>query len=217
MTKILITYASSSRFKKQEVEVLLESGTFPDSSGRERKIGDHFRFDFSGIRTDEPLEIDLIEMVKHKARSAYRSLLMPCIVEHAGLILGANYEQGFPGGLTQPMWDALGAEEFLRRTASVGEPVVARAVIGYCDGMSVRTFVGETKGTVADAPRGDRDFYWDTIFCPDEIQPGTYAEIAGDPERGIRVKMTISQSYRAMRQFLCMRFSQEETGLFAAE
>src|SRR5947209_8581291 len=152
MSRPRVFYATTSKFKRQEFNEILLFGTYRDGAARP-KIRDAFDFQFSDIRTEEPLEIDLIEMVKHKARSAYKQLLMPCIVEHAGLIL----ERQFPGGLTQPMWDELGADGFLKRTGAKGEPAIARAVIGFCDGMKIETSVGETKGTIALAPRGNRD------------------------------------------------------------
>jgi XTP/dITP diphosphohydrolase len=78
----------------------------------------------------------LEKMVRFKVESAYRAVLVPCIVEHAGLVLEGYETASFPGGLTQPMWDA-----------------------GYCDGMNIDTFVGETKGTLSPTPRGNRAFW----------------------------------------------------------
>jgi XTP/dITP diphosphohydrolase len=118
--------------------------------------------------------------------------MVPCMVEHAGLILKAHAAKGFPGGLTQPMWDALGPEEFLRRTSAAGEEAIARAVFGVCDGMAIETFVGETEGRISDAARGKREFYWDTVFCPKEFGGETYAEVAGDPARGFRQNVGIA-------------------------
>jgi inosine/xanthosine triphosphate pyrophosphatase family protein len=69
----------------------------------------------------------------------------------------------------------------------------------------VVTFDGETKGKIAPAPRGSRSFYWDTIFMPDVVGSAaglTYAEIVEDPDLGLEYKMTISQSTKAMMQFL---------------
>src|SRR5689334_2929103 len=114
MKKITIFYATRSPFKQQELDLLCEEVHYNDSSGKDRPIGELIDFRVSGIKTDEPLEIDLEEMVRHKARSAYRDLLFPCIVEHAGLILDAYKSKGYPGGLTQPMWDALEADDFLK-------------------------------------------------------------------------------------------------------
>ena len=100
MKKSNIVFATRSEFKRQEIKVVLETGEFTDSDNKIRKVGDRFIMEFSDVATDEPLEIDLTTMVKHKAVSAYRGLLMPCIVEHAGLILVEHQESGFPGGLT---------------------------------------------------------------------------------------------------------------------
>jgi XTP/dITP diphosphohydrolase len=216
MKKIHIIFATTSMFKRQEIEVVLSSSEFLDADNVLRKVGERFEIEFSDAKTNEPLEIDLKAMVYHKAISAYRSLLMPCIVEHAGLILKAHASVGFPGGLTQPMWDALGAEEFLRRTGAAGMPAIARAVFGYCDGMRVETYVGETEGILCKEPRGDRGFYWDTVFCPSELGgESTYAEISGDPSRGISEKMKVSQSFRALRRFLELRAKLGEAELFS--
>jgi XTP/dITP diphosphohydrolase len=215
MNKISIVYATRSEFKRQEIRVVMSASDFIDKDNMTRKVGDRFDIQFSDVPTDEPLEIDLDAMVRHKAVSAYRGLLMPCIVEHAGLILKEHETSGFPGGLTQPMWDALGAEGFLRRTGGAGEPAIARAVVGYCDGMGVYTFVGETVGVIAAEPRGSREFYWDTVFSPAEFKGKTYAELSGDPKLGIKEKMKVSQSFKALRSFLELRAKRGEADLFA--
>jgi inosine/xanthosine triphosphate pyrophosphatase family protein len=80
-------------------------------------------------------------------------------------------------------------------------------VVAYCDGLTVSTFVGETRGRLADHARGSRKFYWDTVFIPDELDgsPGkdTYAQIVDDPARGMAYKVeNLSQSTKAMRNFL---------------
>lgn len=216
MKKISIIFATRSEFKRREIEAVSLTGEFLDFDNVTRKVGDRFDIRFSDVRTDEPLEIDLVAMVRHKAVSAYRSLLVPCLVEHAGLIFEATRDAGFPGGLTQPMWDSLKpeGEGFLSRTHGANEPAIARAVFGYCDGMEVRTFVGETQGKIADRPRGDRRFYWDTVFCPVEFGGKTYAEVAQEAD-GIAEKMKISQSFRALRQFLELRARVGASELFA--
>lgn len=199
MKPAIIYYATQSPFKKAELDIIERDIKITVEVGKDVPIGEVCNFIISPVPTDEPLEIDLEQMVRHKVRSAYRSLLMPCIVEHAGLILESDRAVGFPGGLTQPMWDALSAEGFLRRTGAPGEKAIARAVIGYCDGMSVQTFVGDTEGVIADKPRGKREFYWDTIFCPDGFNGSTYAEIA-EAEEGLRTKVSASQSMKAIRK-----------------
>src|SRR4051812_46586374 len=107
MKRTTIFYATRSSFKTEELEMISADTDFFDESGASHKIGSLIEFQISDIPTDEPLEIDLVRMVHHKVKSAYRSLLAPCIVEHAGLIFDNHLSSGFPGGLTQPMWDSL--------------------------------------------------------------------------------------------------------------
>jgi len=196
-----VYYATSSSFKRAEIEVLRKEPLGVGKEADPNPIGDYCDLQFTDVSTNEPLEISLSKMVDHKVRSAYRQLLTPCIVEHAGLILEKQDTKGFPGGLTQPMWDSLEAEEFLERVGRPGEIAIAQAVVGYCDGVNVWTFVGETKGTLATKPKGQREFYWDTVFCPDEFGGKTYAEVC-EQQDGLARKLTVSQSAKAMRQFV---------------
>lgn len=214
MTKIEIVYATRSDFKRQEIAAIETTCHFTNENGRQELVGNRFHFVFSDVTTDEPLEVNLETMVRHKAVSAYRGLLMPCIVEHAGLILAAHASHGYPGGLTQPMMDALGAEAFLRRNSAAGEKAIARAVVGYCDGMAVHIFGGETEGILASSPKGDRKFYWDTIFSPNGFGGATYAEISADPARGVPEKMKVSQSMKALCAFMEFRVRPGSTALF---
>jgi XTP/dITP diphosphohydrolase len=201
MGKIKIRYATSSAFKKQEVAEMLDAVHIDDLNGNQVRAGDAFDFEFLSVATDEPLERNLETMVRHKVRSAYRNIMAPCIVEHAGLILERFGSLSYPGGLTQPMWDALGAEGFVESIRWAGPRAIARAVVGYCDGLHIRTFVGETQGTVV-SKRGSRAFYWDPVFCPDDGGDLTYAEIS-DQDNGLRCKVTLSQSTKAMKA--CLR------------
>lgn len=189
-----IIYCSWSRYKIEEWNTI--RGTDFDSGS---KFGDLIDLEFRKVRTQEPLLCDLEVMVHAKAMSAYKEVKVPCVVEHAGLILQGYEAQSYPGGLTQPMWDALGAEEFVSTCAAQGSEAVARAIIGYCDGSSVRVFVGETKGKLRSTPAGVRAFYWDTIFCPDGSGGKTYAEIA---DNNLSDKLQISQSIKALRQLI---------------
>ena len=159
-------------------------------------IGSLIEFEFRKVSTQEPLLRDLEEMVRAKAVSAYKATLVPSVVEHAGLILSGYEDQSYPGGLTQPMWDALGAEKFVQACAVLSKKAIARAVIGYCDGAEVQTFVGDTPGMLRDTPIGNRDFYWDPVFCPDGFGGKSYAEIA---DQDLSEKLKISQSIKALR------------------
>jgi len=209
MEKIQVLYVTSSKFKEEENRVFREECTLSDG----RPVRDVFEFEIRSVQIHEILEVDLCTMVMAEVTSAYSQVKVPCIVEHAGLVFQEYSSTGYPGGLTKPMWNTLG-EKFLDETRSHNRPAFARAVVAYCDGMSVSTFIGETKGTLASTPRGSRKFYWDTVFVPeDPNRPNaalTYAEIVEDPALGLSYKMkTLSQSSRAMLKFLEFRLNNE--------
>lgn len=213
MIRRTIFYATRSNYKDEELSIIANTD-FVDGFGVTRRIGDMIDFRLSDIETEEPLEIDIEQMVRHKVRSAYKRILAPCIVEHAGLILEKNVKSGFPGGLTQPMWDALGPVGFLDRIGCGGERATARAVVGYCDGMSTYTFIGETSGQISESPTAGRGFYWDVIFKPDgDPSSRTYAEISGI-HGGLDVKLKISQSTKAIRKFASFLSTQSGEALF---
>ncbi|MCY4107571.1 MAG: hypothetical protein OXG11_00905, partial [Chloroflexi bacterium] len=72
-------------------------------------VGDVFDLDIRTNSIDERLEIQLELIVKHEVVRAYEIVKVPCIVEHAGLVLDDFRDRSYPGGLTKPMWNALAA------------------------------------------------------------------------------------------------------------
>ena len=200
-SKQRINYVTSSAYKQEENSVFVASAAFSDGA----LVKDLFDFQFRGLPIAEMLVVDLRVMVQSEVTNAYGQIKVPCIVEHAGLIFDGYDAEGYPGGLTKPMWDTLG-DRFLQETHSAGRRATARAVVAYCDGMGVKTFVGERKGTLADKPRGSRHFYWDTVFVPDDpsgrANGRTYAEIVDDATLGLQHKVELSQSSAAMMLFL---------------
>jgi XTP/dITP diphosphohydrolase len=200
--KQTVVYVTSSSFKEEENRVFQKVCTLPDGS----LVGDRFEFQIRPLEVKEVLEVDLKVMVQAEVIQAYSQIKVPCIVEHAGLIFVDYEAESYPGGLTKPMWNTL-KENFLDETKSAGRKAIARAVVAYCDGKSVHTFVGETTGHLADTMRGHRHFYWDTVFVPDtddeQAAGKTYAEIVETSSLGLAFKMReLSQSARAMVNFL---------------
>jgi XTP/dITP diphosphohydrolase len=205
MRKQKVIYVTSNKFKEEENRIFCQEAVFPDG----KKISDLFEFDIRSVPIKEILEVDLEVMVQAEVTSAYSQIRVPCIVEHAGLIFEDYKRNSYPGGLTKPMWDTL-KDQFIEETKSAGRRAIARAVIAYCNGKCVQTFVGETLGELSSQPRGNRAFYWDTIFIPDDPSGKavgkTYAEIAEDSSLGLGYKVVkLSQSGRAMLEFLSYR------------
>ena len=207
MARRAVTYVTSNPNKRDEIDILMKDALFDDGT----RIRDVFDIKVRSISIPERLEIDLEVMVADEAARAYEVLRVPCIVEHAGLILDDFESVSYPGGLTKPMWNALGSR-FKESTCPEHSGATAKAVVGYCDGMTVRTFVGSTHGYLSDTPSGSRNFYWDTIFVPDDPKrphsQQTYASLVDDPEFGLNYKvMSLSQSSKAMLR--CLQFIRE--------
>jgi len=205
INKIRIVYVTSSAYKREENETFARQCVLPDG----RRIDEVFEFDIRPVPIQEILNVDLAVMVAAEVISAYSQLKVPCIVEHAGLIFSEYASRSYPGGLTKAMWDTL-QDNFIEETKSAGRPAIARAVIAYCDGKQVKTFVGERAGTIAEKPRGSRKFYWDTVFMPEDSSGRsgglTYAEIVENKDLGLAYKMReLSQSSAAMKEFLAYR------------
>lgn len=199
-----ITFVTSSPFKREENEAFVEACSIDG-----RPISELFSFTIAENTIKETLDVSLTEIVIQEVRAAYSLLKRPCIVEHAGLVFDEYVEDGYPGGLTKPMWNTLG-DRFLEETHSQNRGARAVAAIGYCDGMRVHTFKAETLGVLSNEPRGDRAFYWDTIFIPTKANEAklTYAEIVA--QHGLTYKMReMSQSSKAMLKFLAWRVENE--------
>src|SRR5258708_33891350 len=160
---IHIGYVAISSYKKEENEVFVRESNLAGG----RTVGEVFAFTIRPVPIQEILNVDLAVMVSAEVISAYSQLKVPCIVEHAGLVFSEYASLSYPGGLTKPMWDTL-TDRFIEETHSSSRGAIARAVIAYCDGKSVRTFVGERQGTIANSPKGSREFYWDIVFIPDD-------------------------------------------------
>jgi inosine/xanthosine triphosphate pyrophosphatase family protein len=213
--KININYVTSSPSKIRENEIFREKGRLPDGT----PVKNLFAFKIRSLPIKETLEIDIQLMVKEEVSKAYTQLKVPCIVEHAGLIFTDRLDKGYPGGLTKPMWDAL-HDQFIVETMSANREAMARAVVAYCDGMKVLTFVGEREGRIAMCPRGSSKFYWDTVFIPKDptktVSGKTYAEIVDDPNLGLEFKVLhLSQSTMAMIKLLEYLRSAPPPQLFA--
>jgi XTP/dITP diphosphohydrolase len=204
--KIHVVYVTQNEYKKKENDVFVENCQLPDGTPIQNAV----EFETRPVPIKEVLDEDLEAMVMAEVTKAYSEIKVPCIVEHAGLIFDGY--ASYPGGLTKPMWNVLG-NRFVEETHSADRRATARAVVAYCDGQSVRTFVGETTGTISAKPRGSRLFYWDTVFIPDDpsgkVKNKTYAEIVDDPNFGLKYKVThLSQSTKAMLRFVEFRISQ---------
>jgi len=198
----MLLYITSNDFKRQEMSAILSTEAFADGT----PIREIFGVEYESLPIKEELEVDIEKMVRAEVLEAYRQVRVPCFVEHAGLIFENHLTAGYPGGLTKPLWNSLG-KQFLSETRCAGRSAIARAVVAYCDGKKIHTFVGETLGSIANEEALGREFYWDTVFIP-VGETRTYAQIV--QECGLGEKLKFSQSAKAIMKFLEFR---KESGL----
>ena len=178
MNSLDIRFVSRNEFKLREAATILANA--------------HVHVIPLKINLEELQTQDTARLVKDKTLKAFREIGRPLFVEHTGLYL--SHLHGLPGGLTQIFWDTLQAERFADLFGKVDErSVVAKTVIGYTDARQFFMFEGEVAGTIADSPRGPRDFQWDCVFIP-RGHDQTFAEMG---ER----KNEISMRRHAMDQF----------------
>lgn len=125
------------------------------------------------------------ELVRDKLLKAFKDIGRKLFVEQTGLYLESL--NNLPGGLTQVFWDKLQADKFSQIFGNLtNNKLIAKTVIGYCDGERIHYFEGEIKGTVVSTPRGNRNFQWDCIFQPDGYDK-TFAEL-GDIKNEISMR-----------------------------
>lgn len=124
----------------------------------------------------EPQALDPSEIVEAKARTAYRALSRPVLVEDSGLAIRAW--GGFPGALVKWLETSAGVAALARMLDGFPDRgATAVCAIAYCDGAETLTARGETQGSIAPAPRGGGGFGWDVLFIP-EGRDRTFAEMS---------------------------------------
>ncbi len=120
--------------------------------------------------------LDLEEVVRHKARTAFERLGTPVLVEDTSLELAGL--GGFPGPLVRWMLSTVGAAGIARVAHAFADPrAVARCLTCALDGTEEVFGLGEVRGVIVESPRGSRGFGWDSVFAPDGFGGRTYAEM----------------------------------------
>lgn len=136
----------------------------------------------------EMLSEDIETVIMAKAADAYKACRVPVIVEHGALCI--EYLNEFPGALSKPMWDLLGEKICKLIPDGVSRNAKVLSAVCFCDGMTRKVFIGETRGTISTESRGIGGFQWDPIFIP-EHEIRTYAEMNQTE------KLKFSQAVRA--------------------
>jgi non-canonical purine NTP pyrophosphatase (RdgB/HAM1 family) len=120
--------------------------------------------------------LDVAEVVRQKAKSAFALAGRPVIVEDTGLSIDAL--RGLPGALVRWFLVTVGPEGICAMIPVGAERgATARTAVAYCDGKTLEVLTGETRGLIVARPQGERGFGWDAIFRPVGASR-TFAEMA---------------------------------------
>lgn len=192
-----ITYNSTNKWKQKEIK------NFYDKNNVWFKQN-NIEFEFQKIDIIELQSGTLEEIVKHKAKEAYRRIKRPVLVEHTCLKITALND--LPNHLTGEIWKTLGGYKICEIVKnSWSNHAEAVTMLGYCDGKKVRVFEGSCHGKIAPEPRGNSEFQWDTIFIPDgqDFKSQTFAEMTQVYRENINnSKECYSMRTKALDKFL---------------
>ena len=146
-----------------------------------------FKYKLEEIQSEDSQKI-----VRDKTLKAFYKVRRPLFVEQTGM-----YIEDFgnlPGGLTQIVFESITAEKFCEIFGNRSNTnAIAKTIIGYCDGKSIKTFEGSIRGKIASEPRGSSSYHWDSVFIP-EGYAETFAEMG-------ELKNEISMRRKAVQAF----------------
>ena len=135
----------------------------------------------------EPQAVDVAEIVREKAEDAFNKTGKIVLVEDTGLEFSA-WNRQLPGALIKWFIDSVGNEGVLKMMDSeTNRQAVAKTAVGFFDGKQAQVFMGEIKGTIPTAIRGDGGFGWDPIFIPDGYDK-SFAEMTSDEKNDISMR-----------------------------
>lgn len=142
-----------------------------------------------------------------KARFAHARTGLPCIADDTGLEVGAL--QGAPGVLSaryggEAKDPAANMAKLLHELSGASDRSARfRTVIALVSHEGEHTFEGEVRGTITEAPRGNRGFGYDPVFLP-EMSDLTFAELDARQKNAI--------SHRGMAVWKLVRFLSGDQG-----
>ncbi|OGZ48532.1 MAG: hypothetical protein A3F26_03120 [Candidatus Ryanbacteria bacterium RIFCSPHIGHO2_12_FULL_47_12b] len=132
------------------------------------QLGRHLDYPIEHRKLDLPeiQSLDLREIIKHKAKEAYKQIQAPVLVEDTSLTFNALGR--LPGQLIKWFLTELDNDGLCKLLDRYEDhSALAEVCFGFYDGDELKTFEGQAKGTIAKTPKGERGFGWDPIFIPD--------------------------------------------------
>lgn len=145
-------------------------------------------FDVSAKNLDIPeiQSLDVEEVAKAKALSAFKLTNSPVIVDDTGMNIDAL--NGLPGALVAWFLDNLKPEGILKiLSGEKNRKASVCTCIAYADQTGVFAFTGTIKGEVSESLKGENGFGYDPIFIPNGSDK-TYAEMTAEEKNEISMR-----------------------------
>lgn len=153
-----------------------------------REVNDILGYSLEQINIDlfEPQGINVEDIVKEKAKDAFRKVGKIVLVEDTSLeFLAWN---GLPGALIKWFLGTVGNEGILNMLKNeINRKAIAKTAVGFFDGGQAHIFVGILSGTISEKIRGNSGFGWDSIFIPDGYNK-SFAEMTSIEKNSISMR-----------------------------
>jgi non-canonical purine NTP pyrophosphatase (RdgB/HAM1 family) len=113
--------------------------------------------------------------------------------------LGFDELGNFPGPYVRWLLEAAGGKGLAAIAYALNNRAArAQCCVGYWNGSTVRTFLGETQGEILVQPRGERHFGWDAWFQPAGSKK-TFAEMTDEEKDAVSHR---GRAYRLLAEVL---------------
>jgi len=130
--------------------------------------------------------LDVEEVAKAKALSAFQATGLPVVVDDTGMSIESL--NGLPGALVVWFLDVLKQDGIIKLLANErNRKASVSTCIAYADETGVSVFTGTINGKIPDSVKGENGFGYDPIFIPDGHDK-TYAEMSSDEKNQISMR-----------------------------
>ena len=174
MKKSQIYFVSSNKKKYTELRVLLSEVDLL-----------WYKMDLEELQTE-----DAAVLIRNKAQQAFRGLRRPLIVDHTELRIHAFRD--LPSLGTSYFYNRIGACDIIEYCKTKQDfKAEVRTYLCFCDGKKYYVTEGGESGEIAtDYEENEYAFAWDSIFIPDENNPGklTYEKMVNPSGHSMRKK-----------------------------
>lgn len=146
------------------------------------------------LELDEIQSLDLRAILEHKALQAYEIVKRPLFVDDVSLEIEGL--RGLPGPFVRWFLETVGQEGVCRMVdRSSTRRATARVGLGYIDQDGFQSCIAEAGGVIAEHPRGEGGFGWDSIFVQDGWSV-TRAELSTDEYERVSIRKTALESLK---------------------